>query len=360
VAPLDEHRLEQEEVLSLVCHYFCQGRSPSEIARVMWERHRIRISREMPYKFLSQAATRNWLRFVAPREDVLSDRLRRHFPWLRADVLHAASVESVADRAAEVIVDMLCERHRRLGKDTLAVGWSGGHSMGLVAKKLAVLLSEPREGLPKKVVFHSVAVGFDVGSVLTDPGGFLAWIVDNPTVRVETAFVGLRAPAIVKIRQRREMLLLPGIREAAERVKELDIVVTGAGVLDDPHSMLHRYYANYSPETAQFLRDNDCEGDILWLPLRETEPIRLDKVKAHDQDRLYCAMTLLDPDGLHDLIGGGTDVLLVLGPCTYCFRDKSRVLRAILRQSRRLITRLVADSRSVRHLLEEEEQAGRP
>jgi heptaprenylglyceryl phosphate synthase len=93
------------------------------------------------------------------------------------------------------------------------------------------------------------------------------------------------------------------------------------------------------------------------MPLRETEPIRLDEIKPQDQDRLYCAMTLLDPDSLHTLVEGGTDVMLVAGPCTHCYSDKSRVVRAILRQSKRLVTHLVADHRTVRGVLEAEAKA---
>jgi hypothetical protein len=323
----------------------------------MRELHGIDISREAPYRYLSMAAGHGMLRFVPRTQDVLTKRLVDIFPWLRADVVHCGSVESVADRAAEKLVELLIERHRRLGKDEISIGWSGGHSMWLLAKKLALLLSQEREGLPRKIVCHSLTAGFDLKSVGTDPGGFLAWLVDNPTVRIQTGFVGLRAPAIVKIRQRREMLSLPGIADAAELARSLDIIVTSCGVLEDEHSMLHMYYDHHSPETARFLEKSGCVGDILWMPLRETEPIRLDEIKPQDQDRLYCAMTLLDPDSLHTLVEGGTDVMLVAGPCTHCYSDKSRVVRAILRQSKRLVTHLVADHRTVRGVLEAEAKA---
>lgn len=349
----DGERPDPDHILALVCHYFCEGKSPSEIKQVMAERHGITISRETPYKALSIAASRHWLRFVSAREDVLGDRLRARFPWLKAEVLASAGVEAVAARAAEVIVDHLCERARQ-GKDVVSVGWSGGYSTSLVAKRLAGLLSEPREGLPKKVVFHSLTAGFDVQTIVTDPNGFLSYIVGSSTVRIETGFVGLRAPAIVRINQRDEMLQLPGIKDAYDLASGLDLVVTAAGVLDDPHSMLHLYYDNYSPETAKFLQESHCLGDILWWPLRATRPVSLDEVPAEDHGRLYWALSLLNPDSLHAMIGRGTNVLLVLGPCTYCFRDKSLVLGAILNQERRLVTHLVADSRSVRHFLENE------
>lgn len=353
-------RADPDRILALVCHYFCEGRSPSEIKRVMWERHEIEISRETPYKALSIAASRHWLRFVSPTEDVLGERLSERFPWLKAEVLASVGVEGVATQAAEIIIKMLCDRAAQLGKDTLAIGWSGGHSTSLVAKRLAGLLSEPREGLPKKVVFQSLTAGFDLETVVTDPNGFLSYLVGSPTVRVKTGFVGLRAPAIVKIDQREEVLALPGIKEAYDLAQSLDVVVTAAGVLDDEHSMLHRYYDRYSKATADFLKRSRCVGDILWWPLRETEPVSLAEARRDKASKdFYWALPLLDPVRLHALVQGGANVLLVLGPCTYCFKDKSTVLGAILKQREQLVTHLVADSRSVRTFLDAEERAGR-
>jgi DNA-binding transcriptional regulator LsrR (DeoR family) len=352
-------RVDPDRILALVCHYFCEGKSPSEIKRVMWERHAIEISRETPYKALSIAASRHWLRFVSPKEDVLGERLRARYPWLQAEVLSSVGVEGVATRAAEVIVELLCERATRLKKDTLAVGWAGGHSTGLVAKRLAGLLAEPREGLPKKVVFHSLTAGFDVQTIVTDPNAFLSYIVGSPSVQIKTGFVGLRAPAIVRLDQREELLALPGVKEAYDLAGSLDLVVTAAGVRDDEHSMLHRYYDRYSPTTVDFLKRSGYVGDYLWWPLRPTEPVSLEEAQADaDADELYWALTLLDPTRLHRLVNDGANVLLVMGPCTYCFQDKSTVLGAVLKQRHRLVTHLVADSRSVRTFLEAEEKSG--
>ena len=93
--------LDHDEILSLVCEYFCQGKSPSEIAHVMRELHHVNLTREAPYRYLSVAAGHGMLRFVPRSQDVLSKRLTDLFGWLQADVVHCGSVESVADRAAE-------------------------------------------------------------------------------------------------------------------------------------------------------------------------------------------------------------------------------------------------------------------
>ena len=234
-------------------------------------------------------------------------------------------------------MELLCERAARLGKDTLSVGWSGGHSTSLVAKRLAGLLGEPRVGLPKKIVFHSLTAGFDVQTIVTDPNGFLSYIVGSPSVRREDGVRRPAAPAIVKINQRDEMLALPGIKDAYELARNLDLVVTAAGVLDDPHSMLHLYYDNYSPETAQFL---DAQ------PLRGRHPL----VAAADDDAgvagrgagggpqpaLLGTAAPRSAQGMHELVKGGSAVLLVLGPCTYCSRNKSRVSRGDPEAERRV------------------------
>jgi hypothetical protein len=146
-----------------------------------------------------------------------------------------------------------------------------------VAKRLAGLLSEPREGLPKKVFFHSLTAGFDVQTIVTDPNGFLSYIVGSPTVQIKTGFVGLRAPAIVRLDQREELLALPGVKEAYDRAGSLDLVVTAAGVRRRA-GMLHRYYDQYSPATVEFLK-----AAVIWrfsLVAAALEPVSIEEAQA--------------------------------------------------------------------------------
>ncbi len=345
--------MDTEELVGLVAEYFCKGYSPTRIAQLIDELHQVSMSREMPYKYLTYAATRNWLRFVPPAEDILTAKLRRAAPWLSGvSVVHAAMTESVADRTADVLVDALRGREPADSSVGLVVGFAGGHTMSMVAQKLGQRLSEPdMEGFPHKVTCLALVNGFDVNEFSTDPNCFLSSVVGNRSVRPQTRFVGLRAPSIVELpTQRDEMLGLPGIAKVHKYLELLDVIVTSAGSMDDRHSMLSTYYSGFAPEAEACLKEElGCVGDMLWLPMRKRQPLRFDELSPEQIKRIqYRAMTLVELDTLANLIQGPrrTEVLLTLGPCPLCRENKWKILGAILGQDRQIITRIIVDSRS--------------
>src|SRR5262249_45950300 len=138
------------------------------------------------------------------------------------------------------------------------------------------------DGLPDKVVFHSLVSGYNVETPFTDPNSFFTYFFRNPPPNVEVSFVGLYAPAIVGQGQMAQALEMPGIKEAYERINELDIIVTSAANLSDEHNMLSsaasladRLSKDY-PDSAphmKMLRKDGCVGHMLWLPLSAQGPI---------------------------------------------------------------------------------------
>jgi DNA-binding transcriptional regulator LsrR (DeoR family) len=62
-------------------------------------------------------------------------------------------------------------------------------------------------------------------------------------------------------------------------------------------------------------------------------------------------MTVMNLNGLNELIEQKKHVLLVAGPCQRCHQPKTKVVQAILDQKDRLITHLVTDSRCARELV---------
>ena len=344
--------LSEEEVTSLVCEYFCEGYTPAKIAEKIKSEYQIDMTREKPYKYLTDAAQKNWFRFVPPVEEALGEKVQRQYSWLAdVKVVHSRTVDSIADRAAKVIFDLI-RTPRLVNKNEVRIGFGGGISVSLIAKKLAVLLHEPMENFPKKIYFQSLVAGFDPSEATTDPTGFLTYILGNSQVHTQTRFIGLRAPATIKPAQRSSLLKSPGIKEARESVDKLDIIVTSAGVLSDDHSMLKNYYAKYSPNTGKFLEEKHCVGDMLWLPLCEHEPFRFDKLKGEERKQVeYRPMSVLELYELPELIKKGTEVVLCLGPCPVCHKDKTKILSTILNQDKHLITRLITDIQTTTKLL---------
>jgi DNA-binding transcriptional regulator LsrR (DeoR family) len=124
----------------------------------------------------------------------------------------------------------------------------------------------------------------------------------------------------------------------------LDIVLTSAGSIHDKDSVLRRAHAKHREQMDEMIEQDGCVGDMLWLPLSKQKPLDNSKYP-------YRAMTLLDLTELPDLISRGTKVVLSIGPCGRCNRLKTDVLADILDLPTALVTHLVADSRTTRHLL---------
>ena len=337
--------VEYEETVAAVCKYFCRGYLPADIADLMQERYGLKMSREAPYKYIQYAAAHNWLQFLGPREDRLSDTMRTHYPWLQqAEVVHTSMMDDVAYRAAVMVVELL-RAYRRRHKDIVHIGVTGGYSMRTVAEKLAALLQQPIDGFPKTVVFHTLVASFDVDTPVTDPNAFLTYFV-SPAIQhwLDVRFVMLHAPAMIEPKEMPKVLALPGVEMACQQVHKLDLIVTSAAVMNDPHSMLSRYYAEPTP-TRDLLKRDGCVGDMLWWPLARHGPLDLSQYP-------YRSLTLIELRELPDYIQRGTQVLLALGPCGQCGELKTDILEALLHLDDHLLTHLVVDSRTARALFE--------
>lgn len=364
----DKSEISTLEIMSLVCDYFCRGMPPTEICKTIEENHGITMSREEPYRYLSNAANRNLLSFVAPQESVLSRELLTKFSSLRgAEVIRTLTSNAVTDRAAEVIKDLVWSR-ARAGQRTVRLGFAGGRTVAQIARRLAVLLNSQPEKLPKHLICQSLVMGFDVDDLETNPIAFLAPLVSRPD-HIERkkwgrGYLGFTAPAIVAIDERDKLLGRPWNERAVTGAKELDIVVCSGASVADRHSSLMRYYGAYqSPtEMADLLRGQyGCVADMLWLPITRTakglyEPFNFSALSPEEKQRVgFRAMTLIELSDLPALINSGrdrpTDVVLALGPCPLCQELKDDVLAAVLFQRQPLATHVLVDEHSARRML---------
>ena len=210
------------------------------------------------------------------------------------------------------------------------------------------------QGLPETLVCHALGAGYDVETPMTDPNSFLSCLED-PAIqdKIKIRFVMLHAPAIVTPSLMKELVDLPGIKEAYDLVDRLDLIVSSAGVTTDKHSMLSKYYKH---DAAERLRKDGCLGDMLWLPLACHGPIDNSKYP-------YRSMPLIELSMLPSRIRGGTHVLLVVGPCSLCGNLKTEILDTILDLGsrdidKRMVTHVVVDSRTTRDLFERLHERG--
>lgn len=336
------------EVLAMVCKYFCQGHTAPEIKEIMLDKHGVSMPREEPYQLVAHAASRGWIRFVAPHEYALREQIKRQCSgWLQdVDVVHTSVFDDVAMHGAEMLMELLRRHHSPpYSKEAVHVGFAGGHAMRMTAQAFARLLGQAGENLPGTVVFHAMVAGFDVQDPTTDPNAFFTYFVSNPAIQIEAKFVGLHAPAVVLTRQLRELKDLDGIRETFASSEDLDIIVTSGSCWDDPHSMLRKYMMR-SEKSFATLQQADCIGDMLWRPISPSGPI--------SQETEIRAMTLVELTDLPRFIQRGKHVLLVLGPCMGCNNPKTATLEAVIAMHPHLITHLVVDSRTARSLFKTE------
>lgn len=343
-APIGAHDLTERVALS--CKYLFMGHSPTEVRRILAQRHNIRISREAPYRHLRYAGRRGWARFVPPLEHTLLDGIRSRHPWLQGvKVVHTPDFGQVADHAAETLVELVAACARPpYPKSEVHVGLAGGHVMKRVTDRLSQLLCQPTAGLPQALAFHALVAGFDPLDPTTGPNTFAAFFEGKPALQVRTRFIGLQGPPLVESAQLRGLLELHGIREAFAQRSELDIVVTSVGTWSPhcDHSLLRGYMAR-SDGSLRALDEEGYLGDMLWRPLGPDGPIT--------RETGIRALSLLELTDLPVLIAEGKAVLLVVAPCRVCAEPRARVLETILSLRRKLITHLVVDSRTAAAVL---------
>ncbi|MBA4387390.1 MAG: hypothetical protein C0404_05375 [Verrucomicrobia bacterium] len=334
--------LESEELVAKVCRLFCDGSTPAEIVKQLGE-EQIKLSREAPYKLITQAAHKGWIHYEAPASEFLEVQLIRKVPWLKnaCKVVNTPVFDDVAGRAADQLLSII--KSFGPGKDAVHIGFAGGHAMRNVAKRFADLLRTPLIGMPGKLVFHALVAGFDITDTTTAPNTFFLYFTGED-LAVKTEFIGLFTEAVISdetyARLRRESTT---IKKCVAEAEKLDIVVTSGTSWEDPDSPLKKYMES-SEESLKSLVDQGCCGDILWRPISPSGPIEV--------PTSIRAMTILELRKLRELIHNGTKVLIALGPCSLCRRPKDDLLEALLFMPEPIITHLVVDSRSVRRMLD--------
>lgn len=333
--------LEEAEVRSIACHYFAfRGMTATEIKERLKEKHSVEVTREEVYRFVREAAARGWIHYDPPLQHALQHQIRKKAPWLQdVGVVQTGMSEDVACRAAGMLLELL-QQHYAGGK--VHIGFSGGWSLRTFAKRFGELLRDPVGHLPKEIVFHALVAGFNVFDPTTDPNAFFTYLDKDHAMEVDTSFVALHAPAMIKAELEEQLRMLPGIQEAYGRSKEIDVIVTGTSCWTDPHSML-RQYLHVAEGSVERLEKAGCLGDMLWQPLGPDGPF--------DLKTPLRAMTIMQLGEVSEFVAKKKHVLLVAGPCANCHRPKTEVVKAILDQEHPLITHLAVDSRCARALL---------
>jgi DNA-binding transcriptional regulator LsrR (DeoR family) len=343
---IDSGEFTYDELVSIVCNYFCKGYPAAQIRSTIEEKYEVKLKREDPWRMLNWAGTKGWLRTVSPLDRELSENLQNRYPWLkRADVVNTCVTEDVSNRMAHLLLELIRDfRQDHPDDNEVHVGFAGGSALKKSAAILATLLREEWQELPKKLVFHAMVANFNLKDPTSDPNAFFTYLGADAGIPIDTEFVSLLAPGFVKSTMRGELLQIDEVDWAVRQASEIDIFVTSAGGhWEEGHSALYDMYRRKSDTSLKVLRERGCVGDLSWLPISAAGPI--------EEETEFRATTLLELGALIDQIHKGKKVLLMVGPCGECRRPKDDVLRAILEMRPHPITHLVAESRAVRAVL---------
>lgn len=340
--------LDHVEVQAHVCGLFLEGKTVDEIVKIC-NGEGIHLNRQNVYVILKEAARHKRFKYTAPPAHTFADELVDQFPRLRSrlDVVHSVETEQIANRAAEKILELITSsRNESRQKNEFHLGFAGGGLLELTASLLSDKLRECRLPLPDTLYFHSLVARFDDDPVM-DPNSFVRHFILGPSLPLAVRFVGVMAPGFIDTGTVQHLRQTEGIREAFERKRDLDLLVTSAGGhWTSGCSRLHQLYElGKHDQLLNELNAQHCIGDLMWCPVGEKGPIVLNHGKR--------AMTLVDLSELPSLIGQGKRVMLVLGPCASCRRPKSEILRTLLKLRQPLITDVVVDSYTARTALAE-------
>jgi len=335
-----------DELVAAVCKYFCRGMPASEIRDEIRSKLGVTISREDPYRMLSFAGQRGWLSCQPPLAFEMAEKIAKEYRWLKeVKVVRTGVSDDISFRVAEMLLDYVCKLSQaRPQRSEVHIGFAGGRSLRKTARHFSEMLREPRENLPKGIVFHAIVAGFNVTDPTTDPNGFFNYFAGESALQVQTSFMGLPAPGIVKSSEMEGLRTISYMREAFNAAKEIDIVVTSVGGhFQEGHSGFHSMLRKASPPTVEQIIKAGGIGDMMWQPLGKNGPLEVQTEMR--------AVTLMELGALPEFTRRGKAVLLLLGPCGNCGGPKGDVLGSVLAR-KNFITHLVVDSRSARELLE--------
>jgi hypothetical protein len=325
------------------------------------ERGRSDLTRERIYPLLWEAARRNFMLLMPPRERNLAEQIARRYGIEefiqdedRIQVVNVrgdTAFRDVASLGADTVLSLI----KRLGKtkQRVHIGLGAGYAAMVVAKRLAHRVYSDTT-CPKLTLHALSAGGFWVDKPQKAPITYFSYF-DGALTDVEC--VGLFAEPVVANDEYQRVKAGPGVRKSLELAGQVDIVITSLAAAADPDGMLGQYLDHMAqqreiaPDAVGRMKDAGWVGDVQFQPYSCDGPI-LDECPVR-------AVTLFEFNDLVELSRTeGKYVVLLGGPCGECGRLKTDALVPLLtRANLRVWTHLIIDVDTAGKLLGPEEAA---
>lgn len=305
------------------------------------------LTRERIYPLLWEAARRNYLLLLPPREKNLAQRIADRYgvPQYAKDeqTIQVVNVRGhgAFGEVSSVGADTVLSLIQRLGqkKERVHVGLGGGYAAMMVAKRLAHrVYSDPT--CPKLSLHALSAGGFSIDKPQKAPITYFGYF-DDVLTNVEC--VALFSETVVSSEEYERVKRGPGVRRSFERAGQIDIVITSLASAHDEDGLLGQYLQHLvserelDPSAVKRMEDAGWVGDVQFRPYNAEGPI-VDECPVR-------AVTLFE---ISDLVRmAHTEdkyVVLLAGPCGECGRLKTDALIPLLTRSQlRLWTHLILD-----------------
>jgi DNA-binding transcriptional regulator LsrR (DeoR family) len=308
----------------------------------------VKLTRETVYPLLQRARELGFLRLVAPLEEKLAREIESKFSCPKGSVRvvdcpSPGSNEKVSAAAADWAVDLVKDLHQAVG-GTVGLGLGPGRATLDFTRAFSNhLRNDP--SLPK---LNLVAISSASPARCPEYSSISFFNLFPPTSIDQQ--IGLFAETLVRSRSIQEIRTRPGCREAFEAAKDIHLVVTSMGDMEDEHALLRIWYneCQNEPKPSWW---GEAVGDIQYRPYGQDRFIK-------DKPTDLRAVTLFELEDMVTLAQKrDRHVILIARQCGVCEprRTKAKAVRPILKHPEmRIFSRLVVDSPTAYELLQGE------
>jgi DNA-binding transcriptional regulator LsrR (DeoR family) len=333
-----------DSIMMNVCElWFKENLGPTEIQKKLEKEQGYYMSRETVYAILRDARDRGFIRLSPPTHDELSWKLSERY----AGSIKVVSTGEfgvnhfLAAKAAELVVDRVKHHGSEDNDGKVRLGLGAGPTTRNIAHELANLYhADP--SLPD-IVIHALTSGFRSDRAHHSPISWFSWFTKEGSNRV--SFVGLFAPPMVPSDKLYQTIKkLPGIAEAFEVAKDINIVVTSIG---NTAKSGGDWLPFVEEDKKTTLLESGWCGDVLYCPYSENGPIPAKALSLQ-------AVTLFT---IPDLVAMARNsqkhsIILVCGPTHWDGKLKTKALKPLLENPNlRVWTHLITDMGTAQDLI---------
>lgn len=315
---------ERKALIYRVCElFFKEDKKVSEIAVRINQEFGCHLKRESIYPLLAQGREHGFVRLVPPLDEqmpaLLAERFHHDPNSVKVvDLCGTSAADTVAMQTAEVVLSLV-KRVLCAGRKSVALGLGPGRATLEVCRDMANLMRADPE-LPNGCLrLHAITGGGPAKHPEFAPISFFNLF---PT-RFVAECNGLFSETLVTVQEFKRLIKRADISQAFEQRKEIDVVVTSRGAVDDEHD-LYTTLLNAEKVTLGNLKAKRWLGNVQYRPYTAEGPA----VEGPNDLR---AVTLFELSDFVEMAQRrDKHVVLIARSCSKCHNPQAEALRPLL------------------------------